>query len=146
MNRKNRKKALLLVFVVLVMLTFTACKGEEIKKDTVSINYNKRIESIEVINNSDEKIYATFNIMLLDKENEILVKEDFTDMIMSKGETFSVDLEDIKPEWLEYERVDSMDAEIIEVFIYGTFIDMLLVVVVIILFISFGGVTYLMVK
>lgn len=135
MNRKNRKKALLLVFVVLVMLTFTACKGEEIKKDTVSINYNKRIESIEVINNSDEKIYATFNIMLLDKENEILVKEDFTDMIMSKGETFSVDLEDIKPEWLEYERVDSMDAEIIEVFIYGTFIDMLVVVVVIILFI-----------
>lgn len=135
MNRKNRKKALLLVFVVLVMLTFTACKGEEIKKDTVSINYNKRIESIEVINNSDEKIYATFNVMLLDKENEILVKEDFTDMIISKGKTFSVDLEDIKPEWLEYERVDSMDAEIIEVFIYGTFIDMLVVVVVIILFI-----------
>ncbi len=133
MNRKNRKKALLLVFVVLVMLTFTACKGEEIKKDTVSINYNKRIESIEVINNSDEKIYATFNIMLLDKENEILVKEDFTDMIMSKGETFSVDLEDIKPEWLEYERVDSMDAEIIEVFIYGTFIDMLVIILFILL-------------
>lgn len=132
MNRKNRKKALLLVFVVLVMLTFTACKGEEIKKDTVSINYNKRIESIEVINNSDEKIYATFNIMLLDKENEILVKEDFTDMIISKGKTFSVDLEDIKPEWLEYERVDSMDAEIIEVFIYDDFI---VVVVLIILFI-----------
>ncbi len=132
MNRKNRKKALLLVFVVLVMLTFTACKGEEIKKDTVSINYNKRIESIEVINNSDEKIYATFNVMLLDKENEILVKEDFTDMIISKGKTFSVDLEDIKPEWLEYERVDSMDAEIIEVFIYDDFI---VVVVLIILFI-----------
>ena len=70
--------------------------------------------------------------MLLDKENEILVKEDFTDMIISKGKTFSVDLEDIKPEWLEYERVDSMDAEIIEVFIYDDFI---VVVVLIILFI-----------
>lgn len=116
MKINKNKKSALLILVGLVMLILTGCKGEKIDKNVVKVNYNKRIESIEVTNEYEESVYVSFYIVLLDKENEILVKKDYEDKEFSEGQMFSVDLEDIKPEWVEFDRVDSMDAEITDVF------------------------------
>lgn len=137
MKANSRKKAMLLLTVMLLMFILTGCKGDKIDNNNISINYNKRIESIEVTNKSDIDVYASFYVVLLDKDDEILAKETYNEKKLTVDQMYSIDLEDIKPEWLEYDRVDSMDAEVTEVFeedkTKNTFRNIIIIVIIIIL-------------
>lgn len=111
--RKNRNKIIILLVSIFVMLSLTSCKGDEIEnKDVVSCSYQKRIEAVEVKNDTEESIYVDFNVILLDKDKEVLYKEEDCSEFLESEESHSVNLEDIKPEYISYDKVDSMDVEI----------------------------------
>lgn len=120
MKRRKKKNAIILVLLVmLVNITLTGCVGKEIEKSNVSYKYNKRIESVVIENNFDDSIYVDFDVMLLDKNKEIIYKENYTESYINEKKEIYVNLEDIIPDYISYDKVKSMDAEIITVYAFS---------------------------
>lgn len=113
----KKKKVIILFVTILIMMALTACKGDKLgNKDAVSYNYEKRIEEIEIKNETKNTIYVDFDVFLLDKDGEVRYKEEYRGKTLTRGEVFSIDLEDIKPEYVKYDKVDSIDMEVLEIY------------------------------
>lgn len=117
MKRRKKKNAIILVLLVIfVNITLTACAGKEIEKSNVSYKYNKRLESVVIENNLDDSIYVDFDVLLLDENKEIIYKESYNQKYIGNKEKISVNLEDIIPDYISYDKVKNMDAKIITVY------------------------------
>lgn len=113
----SKKRKMSIVFLVMFVVTFlVGCKGDVLSKHKVTYEYDKRIEEVKIVNNDSKDVYVDFKVKLLDANKEIIYMETYTEEYFS--ESYSIDLEDIKPDYISYEKVDSMEVEITKV--YGT--------------------------
>ena len=115
----SKKRKMSIVFLVMFVVTFlVGCKGDALSKHKVTYEYDKRIEEVKIVNNGSKDVYVDFKVKLLDANKEIIYMETYTEKHFSKSEYYSIDLEDIKPDYISYEKVDSMEVELNQV--YGT--------------------------
>lgn len=128
---KIKKSFTLLMVLILVATTLTGCKGKSLSEEKIEYKYNKKLENIEIINMSKEKVYADFNIVLLDKQKEVLYKVAFEKEILKKGTEY-YNLEELTPEYISNNKIDSMDVELISVneFSYAGIILILIVLLI----------------
>ena len=124
---KNKVLIVLLIFLTNIMLTgcvdinikFKVVSDNKLKKDTVSCEYNKRIKSIVIENNIDKKIYIDYDILLLNKENEVLYKAEYKKVLLEDEEKLYNNLEDIKPDYMEYEAIEKMNIKLKNLYKYN---------------------------
>ena len=114
--KRRKNKINIIVLLVLVNIILTACAGKEIEKSSVSYTYNKRLESVTIKNKIDSDVYVDYEVMLLDKENKILYVEEYSKSSLDENSEESINMEDIKPDYIEYERIDKMDVKIDKVY------------------------------
>lgn len=128
---KIKKSFALLMVLILVATTLTGCKGKSLSEEKIEYKYNKKLENIEIINKSKEKVYADFNIVLLDKQKDVLYKVAFEKEILKKGTEY-YNLEELTPEYISNDKIDSMDVELISVneFNYAGIILILIVLLI----------------
>lgn len=113
MKRKN--KIFIFAIIIFVVFGLTGCKGQKINDYVITYSYDKRIESIGIKNEYNQIVYTDFSIVLLDKNNEILYKKPFKNELLKEGINY-YNLEDAMPEFLSFDKVDSMHIEEIEVY------------------------------
>lgn len=128
---KFKRSCILLTVLILVVTTLTGCRGKSVSEEKISYNYNKKLENIGITNKSKEKVYADFNIILLDKQKEILYKVAFEKEILKKGTQY-YNLKDLTPEYISNDKIASMDVELISVNEFN-YVGVILIVIAIIL-------------
>lgn len=127
MKIEYNNKYLLLLLIIAVSYILVGCKGKEIDKQNVVYEYDERIEAIFISNKLDEVIYTSFNVVLLDENNEVLYKQLYEDKKLGDKEELNFNLEDIKPDWLQYDKVKSINIEILKVYDYCKFVKYILI-------------------
>ncbi len=123
----NIKYLLLSLLIIAVSYMLVGCKGKEIDNENVVYKYDERIEAIFISNKLDEVIYTSFNVVLLDENNEVLYKQLYEDKKLGDKEELNFNLEDIKPDWLQYDKVKSINIEILKVYDYCNFVKYILI-------------------
>ena len=127
MKIEYNNKYLLLLLIIAVSYILVGCKGKEIDKQNVVYECDERIEAIFISNKLDEVIYTSFNVVLLDENNEVLYKQLYEDKKLGDKEELNFNLEDIKPDWLQYDKVKSINIEILKVYDYCNFVKYILI-------------------
>lgn len=127
MKIEYNNKYLLLLLIIAVSYILVGCKGKEIDNENVVYKYDERIEAIFISNKLDEVIYTSFNVVLLDENNEVLYKQLYEDKKLGDKEELKFNLEDIKPDWLQYDKVKSINIEILKVYDYCNFVKYILI-------------------
>lgn len=127
MKIEYNNKYLLLLLIIAVSYMLVGCKGKEIDNENVVYKYDERIEAIFISNKLDEVIYTSFNVVLLDENNEVLYKQLYEDKKLGDKEELNFNLEDIKPDWLQYDKVKSINIEILKVYDYCNFVKYILI-------------------
>ncbi len=129
--KRRKNKINIVVLLVLVNIILTACAGKEIEKSSVSYTYNKRIESVTIKNKIDSNVYVDYEVMLLDKDNKILYVEEYNKASLGENSEESINMEDIKPDYIEYERIDKMDVKIDKVYEISILKTIILAIIVV---------------
>ncbi len=136
MKREKINKVTVMLLIILISIIATGCVGKEIEKSSVSYTYNKRLESVTIKNKIDSKVYVDYQVMLLDKDNKILYVEEYNKYFLDKNSEESINMEDIKPDYIECERIAKMDVELSKVYKYNV-VKRNIIIVVLVLFFSF---------
>lgn len=112
MKTKN-KSAIMLLILIFIVLTLTGCA--EGKSEIVGWKYDKKSKNICLETDVKDTVYATFDVVLLNKSEEIIFLKEYNKKYISNTNPLTLALQDVKPEYIKDKKIDSIEVRDITV-------------------------------